>query len=56
MGLAGSRAADEHGIALVLQEFASGQIPDQGFVDRGVLAFELVDLLGRRSGRWSSGI
>jgi hypothetical protein len=37
MGLARARAADQHGIALVGNKGAIGQIPDQGLVDGGAL-------------------
>ena len=34
MGLAGAGAADQHDVALALQEATCGEFLDQGFVDR----------------------
>ncbi|BCG76200.1 hypothetical protein MesoLj113a_73580 [Mesorhizobium sp. 113-1-2] len=48
MRLAGSGAADEHGIALVGDEGAVGEPADEGLVDRRVGEVEVLDLLGER--------
>ena len=48
MRLAGSGAADEHGVALVGEEGAAGQVPDQRLVDRRAVEVELLDVLGER--------
>jgi len=48
VGLAGSGAADQHDIALVGDEAAGGQFPDEPLVDRGVGKIELLDVLGQR--------
>ena len=48
MGLAGAGAADEHDVALALQEAAAGELLDQGFVDRRGGEVEVGQLLGRR--------
>jgi hypothetical protein len=46
MRLAGPGAADQHDVALMLEEVAAGKIPDERFVDRSFLEGELVDFLG----------
>jgi len=48
MGLAGSGAADQHDVALVLQEVSAGEIARQRLVDRRGGEVELGDLLGER--------
>ncbi len=48
MGLAGSGAADQHEIALVIEEVAGGQVADQGLVDLGRFEVELFQFLGQR--------
>jgi len=48
MGLSGSGAADQHEVALMIEEVADGQIPDQCLVDLSGLEVELLDLLGQR--------
>ena len=41
VGFAGSRAANQHEVALVVEEVSNGQIADRGFVDLGRLEVEL---------------
>lgn len=48
MGLAGSRSADQHEVALMIEEVSGGEVVDQGLVDLGGLEVELFDLLGQR--------
>ncbi len=48
MRLAGSGAADEHHVALLIEEVAGGEVPHQRLVHRRVLEGELIDLLGQR--------
>ncbi len=48
MALARAGAADEDGIALGLEEGATGQLAHQMLVDRRVLEGEVGDLLGER--------
>ena len=48
MGLAGSGSADQHEIALVVEEVSGGEVADQRLVDLGGLEVELLDLLGQR--------
>ncbi len=48
MGLAGLGVADQHGIALMGEEVAGGEVAYQGLVDRGVVEHEVVDVLGER--------
>jgi hypothetical protein len=48
MGLAGSRSADQHGVALLGGEGARGEVADQSLVDGRVLEGEAVDVLGER--------
>ena len=48
MALAGAGPADEHGVALVGEESAGGQITDQPFVDRSAGELELGEFLGQR--------
>ena len=48
MGLAGAGAADEHDVALALEEAAAGELLDQGLVDRRGGEVEVGQLLGRR--------
>lgn len=48
MGLAGPGAADQHGIALMGEEVAGGEVAYQGLVDRGVVEHEVVDVAGER--------
>ena len=55
MRLAGSGAADEHGVALVGDEGAVGELADEGLVDRRAVEVELIDVLGDRqlgNGSW----
>ena len=44
--LAGSRPADQHEIALLLEEGPAREVADQRLVDRRVLEAEFLDLLG----------
>ena len=46
--LAGSGSADEHGVALLGDEAAAGEIADQRLVDRRALEHEVVEVLGER--------
>ena len=48
MGFAGSRAADEHDVALLNDEAAAGEVADKSFVDRRIFEGEVVDILGER--------
>ena len=48
MGLSGSGAADQHEIALMIEEVSGGEVVDQGLIDLGRLEVELLDLLGQR--------
>jgi hypothetical protein len=50
MRLAGSGAADQHEIALLVQKVSAGEVSHQRLVDRRVLELELVDLLGVNPG------
>jgi hypothetical protein len=46
--LAGAGPADQHGIALLGDEFAAGKLVDESLVDRRVLELEVVEVLGER--------
>ena len=46
--LAGAGSADEHGVALLGEEGAGGEIADQRLVDRRAGEVEVVDVLGQR--------
>jgi hypothetical protein len=48
MGLAGAGPADQHGIALLCDEAAAGEVVDERLVDRGALELEVVEVLGER--------
>ena len=48
MRFAGAGSADQHGIALLCNEAAAGEIIDERLVDRGTLEVEVVDILGER--------
>ena len=48
MGLAGSSSADQHEIALMIEEVSGGEVVDQGLIDLCGLEVELLDLLGQR--------
>lgn len=48
MGFSGSGAANQHEVALVVEEVSRGEVTDQGFIDLGDLEVELLDLLGQR--------
>jgi hypothetical protein len=47
VGFARAGAADEHGIALVGDERAGGEIADESLVDGRIGEVEVVDVLGR---------
>src|SRR5271156_6877727 len=48
MGLAGAGPADQHGIALLCDESAAGEIVDERLIDRRALELEVVEVLGER--------
>src|SRR3979490_1087863 len=48
MGLAGTGPADQHGVALLGDEAAAGEVCDERFVDRRALELEVVEVLGER--------
>ena len=48
MRLAGAGPADQHGIALLGDEAAAGEIVDERLVDRRALELEVVEVLGER--------
>jgi ABC transporter substrate binding protein len=48
MGLAGTGPADQHGVALLGDEAAAGEVVDERFVDRRALELEVVEVLGER--------
>src|SRR5882672_1919740 len=48
MGLAGTGAADQHGVALLGDEAAAGEVIDQRLVDGCPLELEVVEVLGKR--------
>ena len=48
MRFSGSRASDQHDVALLIKERSAGQIAHERLVHRRVLEAELVDLLGQR--------
>src|SRR5690606_4241826 len=48
MRLASARPADQHDIALIGDEGATGKVADQGFVDRRAGEVEVLDVLGQR--------
>ena len=48
MCLAGTSAADQHCVALMCQEVATGKVAHKGLVDRSVIEGEVVDILGQR--------
>src|ERR1700724_44809 len=48
MGLAGAGTADQHGVALLGDEAAAGEIVDQRLVDGGALELEVLKVLGER--------
>ena len=47
MALAGTGAADQHHVALVLEEAAGGQVPHELGINWSALEDELLDLLGQ---------
>ena len=51
MRFAGAGAADQHGVALLGEEGAGGEIADQAFVDRRAGKGEAVEILGSRRSR-----
>ena len=48
MRLAGAGSADEHGVALLGDEAAAGEVANEGLIDRRVLEGEVVEVLGER--------
>ena len=48
MALAGAGAADQHGVALLGEKGAAGQVADQGLVDRRASEVKVVDILTQR--------
>src|ERR1700694_6027636 len=48
MGLAGAGPADQHGVALLGDESAAGEIVDERLLDRRALELEVVEVLGER--------
>jgi hypothetical protein len=48
IALSGTGTADQHGIALVLEERASGKITHQPLIDGRVAKIEVGQLLGQR--------
>jgi hypothetical protein len=48
MGLAGTGAADQHGVALLGDEAAAGEVIDQRLVDGCSLELEVLKILGKR--------
>ena len=48
MGLAGAGPADQHGVALLGDEVAAGEVVHQRLVDRRALELEVVEVLGER--------
>ena len=48
MGLASPGSADQHEIALMIEEVSGGEVVDQGLIDLCGLEVELLDLLGQR--------
>ena len=46
MGLAGTGASDQDGVALLGDEAAAGEIIDEGLVDRRGTELEVIDILG----------
>src|SRR5271157_1267622 len=47
--LAGAGSADEHGVALLGDEAAAGEVANEGLVDWRVLEGEAVEVLARRT-------
>ena len=48
MGLAGAGPADQHGVALLGDEAATGEVMHERLVDRRALELEVVEVLGER--------
>jgi hypothetical protein len=48
VGLAGAGAADQHGVALLGDEAAAGEVIDQRPVDRRAIELEVLEVLGKR--------
>ena len=48
MGLAGAGPADQHGIALLCDEAAAGEIVHERLVDRRAVELEVIEVLGER--------
>ncbi len=47
VGFAGACAADQHKVALVIEEVSGGQITDQSLIDLGRFEAELLQFLGQ---------
>jgi hypothetical protein len=50
MGLAGSSSTHEHGVALLADESAAGEVIDECLVDRCAFELEVVEVLAGRQG------
>src|SRR5436190_19834014 len=48
MGLTSTGPADQHGVALLGDEAAAGEVVDERLVDRRALELEVVEVLGER--------
>ena len=48
MGFAGAGPTDQHGVALLGDESAAGEVIDERLVDRRALELEVVEILGER--------
>jgi hypothetical protein len=48
MSLAGAGSADQHGVALLSDEAATGEVIHERLVDRRALELEVVEVLGER--------
>ena len=46
--LASAGSSDQHGVALLGEESATGEVAHQGLVDRSALEQEVVEILGKR--------
>ena len=48
MGLAGTRPADQHDVALLGDEATAGELVHERLIDRRALELEVVEVLGKR--------
>ena len=48
MGLAGAGPADQHGVALLGDESAAGEVTHEGLIDGRAVELEVVEVLGQR--------